>query len=331
MPSPGEVGSFTKCFNEVLLRVLDKNPNGFSTSHLYRELYHAIPRDIKHRPLLFDQARHSHQKIWLRPQKETYVPLKSSDSEAAAQLKLTLQLRTPLDGNMNALMHELAVQLQYLPHVEKIRFEDLYAPRQKIEDFMSMIVRSQKLRPLIRKLYIKRKRKELLAKNENDQVKPPHRVVDMLLRPKQQHYDWSSAVMDDASASNTHNHHRSKSFTFPIVWGEYMTTKKSLLSPLSLSDFRPGISSSGLLSHFRPRHVNTSDGSLCSHHSHADEAIRSPTSTMTSPEITFTSISILSLDSRTWSRHLRRDETWHIIMWVSMFIGLITLCWVMKE
>ncbi|SLM41422.1 hypothetical protein LPUS_12415 [Lasallia pustulata] len=185
-PAPKLPHSFTRTLNDTMIRLLNDNPNGFSTAHLYREVYHSA-QTVK--PLLFDQARHSFGKIWLRPQIGSALP--ESEKEGRF-LKLTLKLNAQPDG---AVMNELALQLQYLPHVDQVRFEDLYAPREQITDFMRFVVQAQKLRPLMRKFYAKRQLRRVLALKRGDNVAgaPPSLLKLHLEHNPQPAYDWSSA------------------------------------------------------------------------------------------------------------------------------------------
>lgn len=324
MPVPGDIGSFTKRLNQALSDLLESNPNGFSTSQLYREVFHAVPDEKIARPLLFDQARHSYEKIWLRPQKEIQEPPRRGADEARTQLKLTLELNEPPDS---ARMHKLANALSYLPHVEKIRLEQLHAPRRELEGFMRVVMQAQKLRPLMRKLYTKR----MLEKAKADHGKFSPKLVDVLLRQNHLHYDWSSAVTDEATASKPPNHHRRKSLSWPLVWREHVTTRKSLYSSLGSLDFKLDLPSGGLLSIFRSRHVNTSDQSQRSYHTHAGEDNPPPIQTALLPLVALAGVSNTSSSSRPCARYIHRDETWHIIMWFATAFGLGSLCWVMKE
>lgn len=254
VPSPKMPGSFTKCLNEVLKKLLSSHPRGFSTSHLYRELYHAIPfqPETLPRPLLFDQARHSYGKIWLRPQQVAYAPQKANEEDPSTHLKLTLRLNSEPD---NVLMNELAMALQYLPHVDQVRFDSLYAPKRQIESFMKLIMQTQKLRPLIRKLHAKRRLKKVMAINQDEPVKSPPSMVKMLLEQEQKNQslcDWSSAIKEDGPSPR----------------------------PKGLA----------LVGMFK-----------------------------------------ISSDTHSWRRHFHSDETWHVMMWIATFLGLGSLCFVMKE
>lgn len=183
--------SFTRKLNDALPRLLDQNPNGFSTAHLFREVYHDIPT-IK--PQLFDQSRHSLGKIWLRPQASEASQTKETNSTHVA---ITLRLTERPTG---VVMNELASNLQYLPHVNEVRVKELYAPTDQLTDFMRFVLQAQKLRPLLRRLHAKRQIKKMLqtlnATNEEGSGKDrlPSHLVDLHLSHKDRGvYDWSSA------------------------------------------------------------------------------------------------------------------------------------------
>lgn len=127
-PAPYLEHSFTRALYEAMKRLIKENPKGFTTSHLYREVYHTMPATTPKqkpnpKPLLFDQARHSLGRIWLRPQVLSDQAPKATDEER--YLKLTFRLIGSPDL---AVINELALHLQYLPHVDQVRFEDLYTP-----------------------------------------------------------------------------------------------------------------------------------------------------------------------------------------------------------
>ena len=192
-PAPHLPHSFTTTLYNSLERLIGENPKGFSTSHLYREVYHTLPATEPHqplnpKPLLFDQARHSLGRIWLRPQTETDRPPKAKKEGTYLKLKLRLNER-PEVGVMN----ELAVRLQYLPHVDQIIFEDLYAPKEQITDFMHSIVRAGKLRPLIRKIHARRQLREAtkMAAGPNKTKLPSSLIKLRLDQGYHPAHDWS--------------------------------------------------------------------------------------------------------------------------------------------
>lgn len=193
-PAPHLEHSFTRALYEAMKRLIKENPKGFCTSHLYREVYHTIPaaqpsRKPGPKPLLFDQARHSLGRIWLRPQVVYDQPPKAP--EEGRYLKLTFRLNENPDL---AVMNELALHLQFLPHVDQVRFDDLYAPREQITDFMRLVFLASKLKPLVRKLHAKRQVRKLAALAKQNEKKPSASFVELHMgshhRPA---CDWSSA------------------------------------------------------------------------------------------------------------------------------------------
>lgn len=199
-PAPKEPDSFTSMLHDSLKAILKKNSTGFCTSSLYRELYHKAP---KIKPLLFDESRYSYGKIWLCPQ--TKAPEPGPEVEGVF-LNLTLRLNEEPQG---AIMNELALHLSFLPHVDLVRFEHMYAAKRQMEGFMKFVYQTKRLRPLIRKLYARRQLRKVAAmvKDENKE-KPAPSLVRLLV--EQEHkpiYDWSSAKMS--------HHPRTKAVTWP--------------------------------------------------------------------------------------------------------------------
>ena len=142
------------------------------------------------KPLLFDQARHSLGRIWLRPQVQSHQP--SKGLEEGRFLKLTFRLNESPDL---AVMNEIALNLQFLPHVDQVRFEKLYAPKEQITDFMRLVLLASKLKPLLRKLHAKRQRRKLLALVAQNENKPSTSLIELHLENQQRPTcDWSSAV-----------------------------------------------------------------------------------------------------------------------------------------
>ena len=180
--------SFTTALTGTLRSLLKQNPKGFSTGHLYREVYHAIPahRDTT-KPLLFDQSPHNLGSIWLMPQALSDRPLKSGGE--GRYLKLTFRLNEDPDL---AVMNELAKNLQNLPHVEQIRFEDLSAPREQISNFIKAVVQAQKLKPLIRKMQARRRRQGLAELKTGDKKIEASKSLLKLHFESHHHsiYDW---------------------------------------------------------------------------------------------------------------------------------------------
>ncbi|KAK0513636.1 hypothetical protein JMJ35_004000 [Cladonia borealis] len=209
--APHFPGSFTSNLNKVLRRLLVDHPNGFSTTHLYRELYHA---ELKTKPQLFDQSRYSFGRIWLRPQIPAPEPREKGKSTL---LELTLRLNGEPHG---AVMNELATHLQYLPHTEEVRIENLHAPIDQLENFMLFVLRAQKLRPLVRRLCARRQFQKVARIVEGNDMAHPTNLMDLHLSHKHVSlFDWSSAAECPPSK-------RRKSSTWPPTEADGMAKRK---------------------------------------------------------------------------------------------------------
>ena len=259
-PAPHSSKSFTKTLTDALRSLLKENPKGFCTSDLYREAYHTTPlHSATTKPLLFDQSRHNFGKIWLMPQVLSDPPRKISsedEDEEARFLKLTFRLNKTPDL---AVMNELALNLQYLPYVDQIKFEDLYAPQQQITNFMRSVVQAQKLRPFIRKLQAKRKLQTVTQlKTGGNKAKTSDSFLKLHL--EQNHhsvYDWSHAERvrkDDPKGFEQSRKRRKKTSTWPPAQRKLGTSSADTVSAEYKVD-GPGI----VVTSFVPRRVQTMD------------------------------------------------------------------------
>ncbi|KAL8707664.1 MAG: hypothetical protein Q9220_007326 [cf. Caloplaca sp. 1 TL-2023] len=327
VPAPLHPGSFTKSFHKVLRKLLRDNPTGFVTSQLYREIYHSISHETK--PWLFDQARRDYGRIWLRPQAPpTYDA--GEPKKGGAFLNLTLKLNQKPDS---IVMNQLAMSLQYLPHIELVRFEKLYAPKKQIEDFMQYVRRAVKLRPLVRKLHAKRRLKKLMAlpQKEKQQERP---WSFMKLWMDQKHpleLDWSG-VLDDhhnPSPSSPVNHHRRKSFTWPPVEGDSSVKRKTFSNRLISIDSMLALPTKSILPGiFQPRRVKTLDTSTTTP--------GEPRSTFDFERYRYPKLALLNPSSfpkrrRKWKAVLQDVDFWHIVMWLALCYALICICYHMRE
>ena len=170
-PAPGKGGSFTAALIDTLKSLLgdSEHKQGFSTSTLYRRLYHH-PDLQRYKPLLFDQSHFDQGKIWLRPHKSspaTETPVYTSD--VAIDLKLHLSL-TKYDKMefVGLAMNELAMKLQYLPHVHHIDFKELYAGDDDVKKFLDGVTRATIVKEVIRRLKnrVKERKKQRLLQHE---------------------------------------------------------------------------------------------------------------------------------------------------------------------
>ena len=199
-PAPFLPQSFTSTLYEALKRLLKENPSGFSTSRLYREVYHTMPvtqapQLPNTKPLHFDQSGNGLGKIQLCPQ-VLQSHKAEHENEGSAYLKLCFQLNQ--EPNL-AVMNELARHFQYLPCVYAIRFDDLYAPKRQITAFMQVVMQAQKLRPFLRKIHTRRQlRKIAELRVSSDRTEIPSSLLKLNLDQNYSiAYDWSSATRDD--------------------------------------------------------------------------------------------------------------------------------------
>lgn len=308
VPSPRQQGSFTKTLHQTLSRLLDDNPKGFITSTLYREIYHGVPHEVK--PWLFDLSRLDYGRIWLRPQLPAQSP--KPDNDGSTFLKLTLKLN--IEPNAVA-MNQLAMGLQYLPNVDEIRFDSLHAPKRRLEDFITLVLRAQKLRPLIRRLYAKLQLRKLrkMAPSGSEFKKL---FLDQKVSPT---YDWSSVLLENNNSRPfLLNQHRKKSVTWPPTQ-EDASKKPEIPSTRLLSlDFNAGAPGNVLL----PRLLSWR--SDVTNHDPSCQSLQTNVAHRTRTKLGFKSYNdeVLSLSS---------DTLWHVFMWVVLCWTIRNFCIYMKE
>lgn len=324
VPAPHQPGSFTKSLNQVLGKLLKENKAGFATSQLYREIYHSIPHHVK--PWLFDQAKRDYGRIWLRPQES--VSTVGSD-KGGAYLNLTLKLNKEPDS---IVMNQLALSLQYLPHIDQVRFEKLYAPRKQIEDFMQFVRRAALLRPLIRRIHAKRRLKRLMALPQSEIILQ-HPLSLMKLYMDQKHaspFDWSSALDGhNPSPSSSTKHRRKKSFTWPPV--EADSTKKGMAGSNRVFsvDYQLALpSTSSIPQFFQPRRTKTVVDAAAT----AKASISNwNTTRYRDMKIALSNTNSICEPRRTWWMLLGSDELWHTLMWLTLCYALWCFCYHIKE
>ena len=150
-------GWFTKLITETLSNLLKANPSGFDTARLYTEVYHLSP-DAE--PQLFDLSSGRQSKIWLCPPIPSRKP---PEAKTKGELVLDLSLRLSGQQIEPSMMNDITSHLQSLPHVEAVRFQNLSAPSKEIANFMQLIIRAQKIRPLLRRLSARRQDRKFRA------------------------------------------------------------------------------------------------------------------------------------------------------------------------
>ena len=191
-PAPKFEGSFTRALNQTLPKLLKENDNGFLTSDLFSELYHTVPKDSP-RPHLFDQSRHDYGKIRLRPHNFTAVATPERQN-----LFLNLTLRINVEPE-DAIIHELARHLSFLPHVNEVRFEKMYEP---MEDFFAFVKKTQIFNTLLRLRDRTRARMKTAAEREGfrevlrpDSVKVPRKQMSQNLTLKSPTWPLAQGTM----------------------------------------------------------------------------------------------------------------------------------------
>ncbi|KAL8804776.1 MAG: hypothetical protein Q9182_002368 [Xanthomendoza sp. 2 TL-2023] len=329
VPAPLHAGSFTKSLDQVLRKLLRENNDGFATSQLYREIYHTIPHKIK--PWHFDQARRDYGRIWLRPQL-TQPTENAMSAKGATYLNLTLKLNENPDS---VVMNQLALHLQYLPHVQQVRFEKLYAPKKQVEDFMLRVLQAIKLRPLIRKIYAKRRLRKLMALAPSERINQrPSSFVSLFLDQKQSSAcDWSSAL-DGHNPSPTSplmspSRHLQKSSTWPPV--EAGTTKKgtTFSNRFFSVDYQIALPrASSIPGIFQPRRVKTIGGPPTAP---AEAAPIIDFAKYRDVGLAVTSVQFMVGTSSARGATSRSDALWHLLMWLALCYTLWCFCYYMKE
>ena len=191
VPSAKRNDSFTHRFCVTLEEMLDtkRYAEGFPTSELYRRIYHQTKPDIK--PFLFDQSSFDYGKIWLRPHHQPAEP-----TNFVRRPKVTIDLTLHMtDVPKPAQMNELARALQYVPHVDKITFEELHAPAVELQEFFYGMKKAMHVKKIIYKLRQRiNKKKAEQRSNLDDHVLERHPSTHVPeVNDQGQSYDWSKA------------------------------------------------------------------------------------------------------------------------------------------
>ena len=182
-------GWFTRLLTQTLSNLLKINPSGFTVLRLYLEICNEVT-DAK--PRIFNPSGGHRSEILLCP------PIPSGKPPAAkTKGKLVLNLSLHLAGQHieTSMMNDIASHLQYLPHVEAVLFQDLSAPSKEIADFMQLIIRAQKIRPLLRRLHARRQFRETAKLSQDSGIAPPSMLRPsgiMNGRNQVPKYDWSN-------------------------------------------------------------------------------------------------------------------------------------------
>lgn len=204
--APGRAGSFTTALNGALEKLLKQHRKGFSTSQLYRELYHTLPATPTERPHLFDLAKNTQERIWLRPLKT----LPSTETRGDIFLNVTIRLKLDEDTaeqpeNLLVMMNRLASKLQYLPNVDQISFKYLSAPKARLQEFGRRVLWSQKFTHVLERIRVRNAKKNVedicKERAEKGLDIPPPSAMKLLLekspeqKRKDETNDWSASEL----------------------------------------------------------------------------------------------------------------------------------------
>ena len=186
-------GWFTMLLTETLRKLLKANPHGFLSSVLYSEVRHKSP-DVE--PHLLNLSSGDHRKICICPPIPSYQPPKA---KTKGELVLNLSLRLTGQQIETGMMNDIASHLQFIPHVEEIRFQNLSAPSKEIAKFMQLIIRAQKIRPLLRKLHARRQIREIQKSSQLEDDYPQSLLSLRKEFSRDSMYDWSSVSAEPVS------------------------------------------------------------------------------------------------------------------------------------
>ena len=144
---------FATQLSECMQRLLKSSPDGFSTSELYRELYHYKSANKVARarfgsgPLHFDESARDYGKIWLRPQR-------LQPKAQTLRNRVFMNVTFALDGYPDSgVTNEIARALRYVPHINQTKFEKLFDPRATLTRVVKSVIWIQRLSRKMREKY----------------------------------------------------------------------------------------------------------------------------------------------------------------------------------
>lgn len=141
--APNNAGSFTKALSEKLGELHEKSgKRGFTTSELYAALWKCTARH----PFLFDQSQQNYGWIRLSSRYEE----KPFVYDVAVDVRLHM-IKSPDFSDL----YQLASSMQYLPLVKKMDFQNLHAPKMKLDEYLLKLRMAQKLKPLLKRVRLR--------------------------------------------------------------------------------------------------------------------------------------------------------------------------------
>lgn len=168
---------------------------------------------LRERPHLFDLAKNTQERIWLRPLQIAH----SSEPDGNIYLNITIRLKVDEDTaeqpeNLNVVMNRLAYRLQYLQNVVQISFNELSAPKERLLAFTRMVTTRQKMMPVLDRARVRikaRMLKDICKERAGKRLdKPPPNAIKMFLEetPEQRRQveinDWSRLKLRPSPTRN---------------------------------------------------------------------------------------------------------------------------------
>ena len=228
-------------------------------------------------------------------------------------------------------MNEIAQSLQFLPNVDQVRFEDLYAPKRQIEDFMKGLIQAQKIRPLVRKMIARMRLKHVrnLPVRE-DGADYSEKYIQLLVEQKDTSlYDWTGAKSDGKTGRQITPAPQQQ--TWPTAENEHVLRTKHFNNSLFSGDISLEVPCT-CRNKWLPRTL-FSNGSHCSRHSCTKKQDAClglhPNSAM------HDSIGLVNKysepDVRRRRKIMYRDEAWDIMIWVGFLFGWMLFVLISKS
>lgn len=115
------------------------------------------------------------------------------DPEQSSPVFVDLRFQLSVVPNQS-IMQELASHMQYIPYVHKMEFKNLSAPKAKLQDFMEDVIRAQRIKPLLKKIRVRREAIRINRQKEDGmQISPIQRQNSFgpLPRRNSELHDWT--------------------------------------------------------------------------------------------------------------------------------------------
>ncbi|KAK8214215.1 hypothetical protein IWZ01DRAFT_540104 [Phyllosticta capitalensis] len=201
---PGHASSFSVALKWALTVLRDEYKlRGFTTSDLYRKVYFKSP--LPKKPFLFDCSSKNYGNIKLVPfPPKSGTPAMTPDPEQSSPVFVDLRFQLSMVPNQS-IMQELASHMQYIPYVHKMEFKNLSAPEAKLQDFMEDVIRAQRIKPLLKKIRVRREAIRINRQKEDGmQISPIQRQNSFGPLPQRNSelHDWtpSQGLEEEAAA-----------------------------------------------------------------------------------------------------------------------------------